>query len=373
MVSISSSSLRSIKIGIIDIFGKKKAIPINGVKKDFTHGDMTSAVLEKLTDDLPVNITRIPVKVRDDSNASFQFKSLLKQLKKINRNNEKLDYLNISTSHVLPYELTGILDDVSKLKDVKVRQAFYDTLPEQVKHVIAELERITSEGTRVYISACNKKNGFNALSLAQGVHTIGGRNGSTLEPIRRFSVNPLVNSYENLPIYISKKQSIINETDKTALNLSKLIPIESDLSKLSKFELRKKIATKNDYERLEQYVNQLYSSGKFNFDIDFMRYKLVSSVDKNLKNKIFEIDKFMKIFEGKFDDEVLKYTFPQGTHCDLQFRQFFDMKSKSRHVMPMTKTTKIPNTVSGTSFAAPQGLNTALREDIKNGSFSIFC
>ena len=162
-----------------------------------------------------------------------------------------------------------------------------------------------------------------------------------------------------------------NETNKTALNLSKLIPLESNLAKLSKFELRKKIATKKDYERLEHYVNQLYSSGKFNFDIDFMRYKLVSSVDKNLKDKIFEIDKFMKIFEGKFDDEVLKYTFPQGTHCDLQFRQFFDMKSKSKHVMPMTKTTKIPNTVSGTSFAAPQGLNTALRKDIQEGCFCI--
>ena len=371
MVSINSALLRNIRIGIIDIFGKKKAIPINGVKKDFTHGDLTSAVLEKLTDDLPVNITRIPVKVRDNSNASFQFKSLLKQLKKINKNNEKLDYLNISTSHVLPYELTGILDNVSKLKDPKIQRAFYNSLPEQVKHVIKELERITSEGTRVYISACNKKNGFNALSLAKGVHTIGGRNGSTLEPIKRFSVNPLVNSYENLPVYISKQKSVVNETNKTALNLSKLIPLESNLAKLSKFELRKKIATKKDYERLEHYVNQLYSSGKFNFDIDFMRYKLVSSVDKNLKDKIFEIDKFMKIFEGKFDDEVLKYTFPQGTHCDLQFRQFFDMKSKSKHVMPMTKTTKIPNTVSGTSFAAPQGLNTALRKDIQEGCFCI--
>ena len=157
MVGINSASLRNIRIGIIDIFGKKKAIPINGVKKDFTHGDLTSAVLEKLTDDLPVNITRIPVKVRDNSNASFQFKSLLKQLKKIKKNNERLDYLNISTSHVLPYELTGILDDVSKLKDPKIQQSFYNTLPETVKHVIKELERISSEGTGIYISACNKK------------------------------------------------------------------------------------------------------------------------------------------------------------------------------------------------------------------------
>ena len=102
----------------------------------------------------------------------------------------------------------------------------------------------------------------------------------------------------------------------------------------------------------------------FKFDIDFLRYKLVSTVDKSMQDKIYDLKKFQEIFAGKFDKEVLEYTSPQGTHCDLMFRQFFDMKSKSKHVISMHKTTKIPNTLSGTSFAAPQGLNAQIREDL---------
>ena len=204
------------------------------------------------------------------------------------------------------------------------------------------------------------------------MHTIGGCNGITKEPISRFSSNPLVESYENLPVYITKQRAITHETEKTALSLNGIIPIQSELSKLSRWELAKKVATKDDYLMLKEYVENLYATGTFKFDIDFLRFKLVSSVDKNLRNKIFDINKFMEIFQDKFDKEVLQYTFPQGTHCDLMFRQFFDMTSKSKHVISMRKTTKIPNTVSGTSFAAPQGLNHAIREELSSYNFSRF-
>lgn len=373
MVNMNLQTANRVRIGIIDIFGKKKCIPLNSVVKDFTHGELTSSVLFRLTEDLPVSIKKFPVRVRNNGNDSFGAKSLLKQLKKINNDGKNLDYLNISSSFVMPYELGGISSNIEQLKDPNIQQMFRRMLPEQVKHIIAELERITQSGTKVFISSCNKPKGFNALSLAEGVHTIGGRNGATLQPIKRFSSNPLVESYENLPVYISKEKSVLAQKNKTAVNFTGLVPIRSELAQLSRWDLTKKIATKNDYERLQHYVDELYATGKFNFDIDFMRFKLVSSVDKSLRNKIYDLEKFKKIFEGKFDEEVLKYTFPQGTHCDLQFRQFFNMKSKSKHVLPMTKTTKIPNTVSGTSFAAPQGLNRALRQDLAQKGLSYIC
>lgn len=367
-IYLSGNKLR---IGIIDVFGKKKGIPINGISKDFTHGDMTSAVLTRLTDDLNVAIDKIPVRVRAGSgNMGFDFKSLLKNLKTINNSNEKYDYLNISTSCVIPYEVLGLSANGSELASKEVREKILKKimsnppelkLPGQIPHIIEELQRITNEGTEIYLSACNKKNGFNVFSLVDGVHTIGGADAITNLPIQRFSHNPLVESYQPLPVYITKDRSTLSNTPMRHINFRNLVPIESTLSKLSKKELAKKIATAQDYEKLEKYVNELYKSGKFKFDIDFMRFKLVSSVDKQLKNKIFDINKFMKIFEGKFDKEVLEYTFPEGTHCDLMFRQFFDMNSKSKHVISIKKTTKIPNTLSGTSFAAPQGLSEAVR------------
>lgn len=380
MGMIKPATLSKIRVGIIDIFGKKKGIPINGIAKDFTHGDMTSGVLTGLTRDLNVSIDRIPVRVRSRSgNMSFELKSLLKQLKKINKNGKDYEYLNISTSSVVPYEVAGLQQGGAELADPAVLKRIREMilskqleLPGQVPHIMEELERISQNGTKIFLSACNKSKGFNVFSLAKGIHTIGGCDGITKIPIQRFSNNPLVESFENLPVYITKQKAITQEVGKTAIDLNGIIPIQSNLAKLSRRELVKKFATQDDYARLENYVNELHSYGKFKFDIDFLRFKLVSSVDSNLRNKIFDVNKFMKIFEGKFDKEVLQYTFPQGTHCDLMFRQFFDMSSKTKHVISMGKTTKIPNTVSGTSFAAPQGLNHAIREDLASRQLSYY-
>lgn len=373
MAIVSGKTLNAIRVGIIDIFGKKRGIPINGIAKDFTHGDMTHAVLKSLTKDLNVSITKIPVKVRSESsNMSFELKSLLKKLKKINKNGNDYEYLNISSSFVLPYDVANLGKNGIKLSDKviveRLKTAIMESpktleLPPQVPHILEELERISSKGTKIFVSASNKSKGFNVFSLADGVHTIGGCNGVTKAPISRFSCNPLVENYQNLPVYVTNSRSIIRETQKTALSLDDIIPINSKLASLSKKELCRKIATEQDYVKLKHYVDELYSSGKFKFDIDFMRFKLISSVDPNLRDKIFDLKKFNKIFEGKFDSEVLQYTSPQGTHCDLMFRQFFNMSSKSKPVIPIQRTTQIPNTLSGTSFAAPQGLNEAIRMD----------
>lgn len=374
-----SGLVRKISIAVIDIFGKKRGIPINRVVRDFTHGEMTSSILTSLTKDLHPQITKIPVKVRPNSkNMSFELKSLLKQLKKINKNGKDFDYINISGSFPTEYALFGLSEGGAELANPKVIERILSEMsqvnyingqaqrivPGQVTHIIEELERITSKGTKVYISACNKRNCFNPFSLANGVHTIGGCDGVTKLPIKRFANYPLVESHVNLPIYVTESKAIMNDPTKTALSLKDLIPINSNFSKFSRKQLTQKMATKEDYIRLQHYVDELYATGKFKFDIDFFRFKLASTVDSSLKHKLWDLRKFQEIFAGKMDGEVLRYTTPAGTHCDLMFRQFFDMKSRTNYLIPMSQTTKIPNTLSGTSFAAPQGLNNAIREDM---------
>ena len=147
---IKPTTLSKIRIGIIDIFGKKKGIPINGIAKDFTHGDMTSGVLTGLTKDLNVSINRIPVRVRPGSgNMSFELKSLLKQLKKINKNGKYYEYLNISTSSVVPYEVAGLEQGGAELTNPAVLKHLREMIlsnPSQLKltgqvpHIIEELE-----------------------------------------------------------------------------------------------------------------------------------------------------------------------------------------------------------------------------------------
>lgn len=54
-------------------------------------------------------MVKIPIKAESNSNnLSFNFKSLLKQLKKVNKDNNKLDYLNISAACMIPYEIVGL-------------------------------------------------------------------------------------------------------------------------------------------------------------------------------------------------------------------------------------------------------------------------
>ena len=357
-MGISSAGFKTLRVAFIDIFGKNKGVAMGQCfRKDYTHGELTSGVLRHLTQKAKPQIDLFPVKPRAGSGKmSFDGKSLLKQLKRVNSSDQHYDYVNISSSFVRPYELVEGAT-AENLSDPAIQRAFYEQLPEQVKHIIAEIEQLTSNGTNVYISACNKKTGFNALSLAKGVRTVSGKNALTGEPIRRFSVNSLVSGYQPLPVYMTTSEQVQRTAPIRALKMSDLVSPVGDYAGLSHFELRRKIASKKDYEELGRIVEDLYGQGKFVFDLDFMRFKLPSVVkNRGLQGRIFEIDKFKEIFNGKFSPEIMEYTFPRGTHCDLSFRQFFDMKNKSRCIMPITQTTKIPNTASGTSFAAPQAL-----------------
>jgi len=367
-----------VKVAFIDLFGKNKSIAMGqAARKDFTHGELTCGVLKTLTKKLKPQIDIFPVKprieyksVENSKNSkiirkkskdkmSFDPKSLLKHLKKISVSKEQYDYVNISTSFRRTYELVEGATP-HNLSDPKIRQAFIDQLPLQIKHIIDEIEKLTSSGTKVYISACNKPKEFNVLSLAKGVKTIGGKDAITNQPIKRFSINDLVSEYQPLPVYITGSEQVAKNAKFKAVKMSDIVHPDGDMAKLSYFELRKKVATKKDYEKLKDVVERLYAQKKFIFDLDFMRFKFPASVGESLQGKIFEIDKIKEIFKGKFSQEIMDNTFPMGTHCDVSFRQFFDMKSRSKCIMPITRTTKIPNTVSGTSFAAPQ----ALAEDI---------
>jgi len=76
---------------------------------------------------------------------------------------------------------------------------------------------------------------------------------------------------------------------------------------------------------------------------------------EKFRYKIYDTEKFIAMFEGKVEQEVLDYIRPMGTHCDIRYKQFFDMDAKDGyHIMPASQTTLIRNTISGTSFAPGQ-------------------
>lgn len=381
-----TNGVKLLRVAFIDIFGKNRNIPMGQCfRKDYTHGELTSGVLRKLTAEAKPEIDIFPVKtfteykpacdlknhfIKTKKKSKFEYKSLLKQLKKINKSDKHYDYVNISNSHEVKYTLVdGASPETISNPDIQktfLGENGEHLIPDTVKHIIQEIEKLTSGGTKVYVSSCNSKVAFNAFSLAKGVHTVSGKNAITNEPIKRFSINSLVDSYQPLPVYMTTSKEIEKTAQIKALKMNNVIRPDGDYAKLSHFELSKKIASKKDYEELKAIVDDLWSQGRFVFDLDFMRFKLPNTIkSKKLQGRIFEIDKFKEIFKDKFSDEIMQYTFPMGTHCDLSFRQFFDMKSKSKCIMPITKTTRIPNTASGTSFAAPQALAEDLMKSYK--------
>jgi len=213
-------------------------------------------------------------------------------------------------------------------------------------------------GTEVYISAGNKRTTFNALSLAKGAHSIGGLDPKTGQPLSYFTNNALVEDFVPIPLSFTSSKSH-NEVDMDptvkAVNMSGIIDQTHEFAKLSKRELRQKVATKQDYIELKQYIDNILAEGKRRVDINFFQYSLAFNLPEKFRYKIYDTEKFIAMFEGKVEQEVLDYIRPMGTHCDIRYKQFFDMDAKDGyHIMPASQTTLIRNTISGTSFAPGQ-------------------
>lgn len=332
------------KAAVIDVFKTNGLSVSDSQKYDEAHGNLVFSVLKQLTKNSGVEIDTYNVIAQKNRPCSFNPKSLLKTLKKIKDKN--YDYINLSVYYPADYTAGGKAFSPDEL--YKYRETLLEEIPKVYLHIIEELEDIIESGTQVYIAGGNKDTKYNILSLTRGAHIIGGEDTN---PLKKFSKNSMIEDYESLPVYIGTA-----ENSKPG-NLTINYPFEKDFSKLSKRELIKRIATKKDYIELENAVNDIYEkSGRQKFDMNYLQYKVAFSVNKNLRRKIYEIEKLRKIFENKLDSDVLENTFPAGTHCDLQLNQFFDMNSKKNYIIPRKRTTKILKSISGSSFAVPQAL-----------------
>jgi len=345
------------KVLIIDVFNTKGMALRNSRNIDEPHGNFVQAVLEQLLGEKDIDVERFSVRAIKEKPCSFNPKSLLKALKNINETNRP-DYLNLSVFYPADYILKGqefSPDDLYKLSS-EIRE----TQPNYIKHILEEIERIVDLGCEVYIAGGNKGNKFNTLSLARGAHIIGGKDKS---PLKVMSSNSIIEQYEPLPVYIRGTKKITSD------NCTIKYTFERDLTKLSKAELRQRIAKTDDYDKLREHAIELSKNGKYKFDLNFLAYKFAFSFSKDVRGKIFDINKFIEIMKPYFDKDVLDNISPQGTHCDIQFVQFFDMNKKSHCVISKHKTTKVLKSISGTSFAAPQALARDVSHDLVARAF----
>lgn len=326
------------RIGVVDDF-KNKVIYFNSkTRKDTTHGNLIVSILKNLIPN--ADITTFGIKLSDENGRNYRWnaKSVLKQLKKISNlpNDKKFDYLNLSMLFLSKYNLIN----PHQLHYPKNIEQIRTTMPKTILHIIEEIEKIEQNGTKVFVSAGNRAAKFNLLSLAGGAHTVGGIDDKE-KPIPYFTQNSLIKDYARLPYNLTKRSA-------------RVIDLQLDLSKLSKYELKKRIANKHDYKIIKNVIENIND----NIDFNYLQYNLAWKFSKTMRGKIYDIHILSEIFGAKnFKEFVI-----QGTHCDISMRQFFDMKSKSeRHVIPTGKSHKIKTTISGTSFAVPQ----AIAKDIK--------
>lgn len=321
---------RRYRIGVVDIFRRKGMFLNSKTKKDESHGNMVVSVLRNLIPKADISLFEIKVSDKDGK-YKWDARSVLKQLKQIAAlpDDKKFDYLNLSMLFMSEYNSLS----PEQLHYPEIVEQIRANMPKTVLHIIEEIEKIVQRGTEVFISAGNRASSFNLLSLAQGTRTIGGVDKNS-EPISYFTQNSMIEDYAQLPYSLS--EGVL------------------DLSKLSKNQLRKRIAQKQDYEIIKKVVDKV----KNKIDFDYLQFSFLWQLPESLRGKIYDIQILSEIFGVDFSEELT----PMGTHCDISMRQFFDMNAKGeRHVISTKKTHKIKNTVSGTSFAVPQ----AIAEDIK--------
>ena len=240
------------------------------------------------------------------------------------------------------YTVNGKSFSPDELHHPKIVSQIKEEIPKGVRHVIEEIEDIANQGTEVYISAGNSHKTFNLLSLSRNTHTIGGLDMKTERPVSYFTDNSLIENYMELPFKFTNKNA-------------KKYHVSLDLAKLSKRELKKKIATKKDYDMLENVVNLQEKRPEFS-DIQYLIPMMLSPTQRK---KIYDIKKLAQIYG---EDILTNFkTTENVTHSDISMRQFFDMKPKGeKHVISPKQTHKVRYAISGTSFAQPQ----AIAEDI---------
>lgn len=344
------------RIAVVDIFDKNGISFNSSNSYDKSHGDLVLALLKQLTEDVEVDIDTYSVKALKNRPVYCEPHSLLKTLKKMPKG--YYDYMNLSTAFPWEYKLNGAMFAPELLFENS--EALRGEIPRTILHIIEELEKFVQTGCEVYISGGNSSKTFNLLSLARGVHSIGGREDET--SLKQFAVNPLIERYEKLPIYISGQE--VQNAERLVLRTGEMLPIERDLSKLSRKELLRRVAKEEDYDKLAVWAQKNCPAHGAKMDLNFLNYRMAMDFDKNMRGKIFDLRRYTRIFRDKFSEEIYKYIKPQGTHCDIQFSQFFDLESRNAFIIPHEKTTKIFKSVSGTSFVTPQALVKDLKTDL---------
>lgn len=176
-------------IAVIDDFSNKSIFIDYDDKPDISHG---RAVKQFIEDELPqAKIITFDTKVGNGftltHNINVQLEKILNELEK---NNKKYNSINLSQEASMSFETISKVtnkninnENISQNKDY-IKNLIYSIKTDgnsdsskyikDVQEILHKLDKITSMGVKVYISAGNEgKDEFNIFSLSKNVNTVG--------------------------------------------------------------------------------------------------------------------------------------------------------------------------------------------------------
>lgn len=167
-------------VAIVDEF-KTKTIDLDGDNvPDISHGHLVETYLKASNPN--VKVDRFQVDYNDPKKQNFNNKDVLNAFEKVYQkieNGEKYDAVNLSMGS--NYDISNLQKTVNKGINNKninqfkpqIKDYVSKNLPEVNKN-ISSLEKITSKGVPVYVSAGNDKaSHYNLLGLANGTKAVG--------------------------------------------------------------------------------------------------------------------------------------------------------------------------------------------------------
>lgn len=192
------------KIAVIDEY-KNKILKIDWDNEpDMIHG---VAVESFIKSSLPnAEITRFDTNLNE--------KSVKDALELILKSGIKYDALNLSKSSDIKLKdlslITGFkVTNETLAKDKKIiKERFFASGHKEsadIQAIIQNLEKLASDGTKIYISAGNKgKKSLNLYTLAHGVNVVGALNRYGVQKASFTSDNALINRWNKGVFYITK-------------------------------------------------------------------------------------------------------------------------------------------------------------------------
>lgn len=244
----------------------------------------------------------------------------------------------------------------AEFNNSRAAQIFFDTIRSTNK-AITSIEKITSQGVPVYVSAGNEgSDNINYLTFADGTISVGANDVN--DSVAHYSAkHSLVNlyergSYEILPVIRGGKTLGYNITGgkKVQIPYNKTAHGDIYVDKFNGKNINDVLADDNVLNKLITVLSDIFG-----------RIAYFSGKNKEFQNYLFPVGILAKI-EDKSEKETADLM-RQGDYCTSNFKFFFKLDEKEKIVFcPSGRPNpKAVNKLWGTSFSSPKAMMMALK------------